>query len=80
VNAFSIIPGGLGLFEATMTGYASAVGLGDDKGAAFAIISRIADLTLLMLGSWLIVHYGLSKVVYGKRKSPASDVNQSHVR
>jgi len=46
-----------------MTGYASAAGLGDEKGAAFAVITRIADLLLFMFGSWLIVHYGLTKSV-----------------
>jgi uncharacterized membrane protein YbhN (UPF0104 family) len=60
VNGLPLIPGALGLFEATMTGYASAAGLGDEKGAAFAVVSRIADLLLFMLGSWLIVHYGLT--------------------
>jgi hypothetical protein len=48
-----------------MTGYADAAGLGDDKGAAFAIVNRIADLTLLLIGGWLIVHYGLSRVARG---------------
>jgi uncharacterized protein (TIRG00374 family) len=61
VNGLSLVPGALGLFEAAMTGYASAAGLGDEKGAAFAVITRIADLLLFMLGSWLIVHYGLTK-------------------
>jgi uncharacterized protein (TIRG00374 family) len=60
VNLLTVVPGGLGWFEATMAGYASATGLGDDKGVAFALVSRIADLTLLILGCWLIVHAGLS--------------------
>jgi glycosyltransferase 2 family protein len=63
VNGLPLIPGALGLFEAAMTGYASAAGLGDEKGAAFAVITRIADLLLFMLGSWLIVHYGLTQSV-----------------
>jgi len=70
VNAITLIPGALGLFEASMTGYADAVGLGDDKGAAFAIVNRIADLTLLLIGGWLIIHYGLSRVARGLEEAP----------
>lgn len=65
VNALAFIPGALGMFEASMAGYAEATGLGDDKGAAFAIMNRIADLTLLLIGGWLIAHYGLSHVARG---------------
>jgi len=60
VNLLTVVPGGLGWFEASMAGYASAAGLGDDKGVAFALVSRIADVTLLTMGSWLILHYGVS--------------------
>lgn len=63
VNLLTVVPGGLGWFEATMAGYVSAIGLGDEKGMAFALVSRIADLTLLMIGCWLIVHVGLSHLV-----------------
>lgn len=59
VNVLTVVPGGLGWFEATMVGYASAAGLGDDKGAAFALVSRVGDLVLLTIGIWLIMHYGL---------------------
>lgn len=62
VNALTVVPGALGWFEATMAGYTSAVGLGDDKGAAFALLTRLADLTFLILGSWLILHYGFTRV------------------
>jgi hypothetical protein len=77
VNAFTLIPGALGLFEATMAGYADASGLGDDKGAAFAIVNRISDLTLVTLGCWLIAHYGLARIARGieeeKDTATASD-------
>jgi uncharacterized protein (TIRG00374 family) len=59
VNGLPLIPGALGLFEATMTGYASAAGLGDEKGAAFAVVSRSRPTPVRR--SWLIVHYGLAK-------------------
>jgi uncharacterized protein (TIRG00374 family) len=79
VNLLTVVPGGLGWFEATMAGYTSAVGLGDDKGVAFALVSRIADVTLLTLGSWLILRYGLSHVTRGHREERASkNVGQIH--
>jgi len=62
VNSLTIIPGGLGLFEATMVGYASLTNLGDATGAALALISRIADLTLLIIGGCLIFYYGLARI------------------
>jgi uncharacterized protein (TIRG00374 family) len=70
VNLLTVVPGGLGWFEATMAGYASATGLGDDKGVAFALVSRIADLTLLTIGCWLIVHAGLSHMARGQAGDP----------
>jgi len=62
VNSLTIVPGGLGLFEATMAGYASLVNLGDDKGVAFALISRVADLTFVVIGMSLIFHRGLAHI------------------
>jgi uncharacterized protein (TIRG00374 family) len=64
INVLSIAPGGLGFFEATMVGYANTAALGDEKGAAFALVSRVADVTFLILGVWLIIHYGLSRVAH----------------
>jgi uncharacterized protein (TIRG00374 family) len=79
VNLLTVVPGGLGWFEATMVGYARAVGLGDDKGVAFALVSRIADVTLLTMGSWLSLHYGLSHITRGQAGEQASkDVGQTH--
>jgi hypothetical protein len=49
-----------------MAGYAHAAELGGDKGAAFALVNRVADLILLVIGCWLIVHSGLSKVARGR--------------
>lgn len=73
VNVLTVVPGSLGWFEATMTGYANATGLGDAKGAAFALLSRLADLVLLTLGYWLIVHYGLMRVARGLPDAQAAE-------
>jgi uncharacterized protein (TIRG00374 family) len=75
VNLLTVVPGGLGWFEATMAGYARATGLGDEKGVAFALVSRMADVTLLTLGCWLIVHAGLSYLGRGRarERQPAAE-------
>lgn len=65
VNVLTVVPGSLGWFEATMAGYTSAAGLGDDRGAAFALLNRVADLTFLTLGIWLILHHGLGRMARG---------------
>jgi uncharacterized protein (TIRG00374 family) len=79
LNLLSVVPGGLGWFEATMAGYASAVGLGEGKGVAFALVSRIADVILLTIGSCLILHYGLSHVVRGQTgERVATDAGPTH--
>lgn len=66
VNALTIVPGGLGLFEGSMAGYASLANLGDEKGMAFALISRIADLTFLTIGGSLLLHRGLAHFARGR--------------
>ena len=68
INGFSFTPGGLGLFEGGMLGYFSAVGLPKDVGVAYSIASRIADITFLMLGTWLIVSAGLGGMAKGLAK------------
>jgi uncharacterized protein (TIRG00374 family) len=60
VNSLTLIPGGLGLFEATMVGYASLAQWGDDKGAALALITRVADLTFILMGGCFIFYHGLA--------------------
>ncbi|MGE3537130.1 MAG: lysylphosphatidylglycerol synthase transmembrane domain-containing protein [Candidatus Tectimicrobiota bacterium] len=73
VNLLTVVPGGLGWFEATMAGYTSAVGLGDERGAAFALVTRLADVIFLTLGSWLIAHHGLRSIVRSKRSAPEAE-------
>lgn len=62
MHVLTVEPGVLGCFEATMAGYTRAVGLGHDKGATFALLTCLADLTFLILVSWLILHYGVTQV------------------
>lgn len=77
-NSITILPGALGFFEGGMFGYFKAAELGEDRAAAFAILARIADVTFVVLGTWLIAHLGLSKmakgVAKGEEKVSAEDV------
>lgn len=77
-NSITILPGALGFFEGGMLAYFDRAGLGADRAAAFAILARIADVTFVVLGTWLIAHLGLSKmakgVAKGEEKVSAEDV------
>jgi hypothetical protein len=45
----------------------------------FALVSRIADVILLTIGSCLILHYGLTHVVRGQAGERVStDAGQTH--
>lgn len=62
VNGLTPIPGGLGVHEGVMAGYTSEAGLGSQNGLALQLVGRIADVTLIVWGLWLIVHAGLAAV------------------
>jgi uncharacterized protein (TIRG00374 family) len=62
INSLPHTPGSLGTFELAMVGTFALVGIGKDNAAAFALVTRAADVFLLLLGTWLIVHYGLQSV------------------
>ncbi|MFN3483992.1 MAG: lysylphosphatidylglycerol synthase transmembrane domain-containing protein [Planctomycetota bacterium] len=62
INSLPHTPGGLGVFEVGMVGVFSLMGIGKDNAAAFSLVTRAADLLLILLGTWLIVHYGLQSV------------------
>ncbi|HXG60834.1 MAG TPA: lysylphosphatidylglycerol synthase transmembrane domain-containing protein [Planctomycetota bacterium] len=62
INSLPHTPGGLGVFEVGMVGLFSLMGIGKDNAAAFSLVTRAADLLLILLGAWLIVHYGLQSV------------------
>lgn len=59
INILPHTPGALGLFELGMLGFFSASGIGRENAAAYSLVSRTADLALLLLGGWLMVHAGL---------------------
>lgn len=62
INTLPHTPGGLGIFDGGMAWLFNQVGIGKENGAAFSLATRAADLFLILLGVYLIVHYGLSAV------------------
>jgi len=80
LNLFTIIPGSLGIFEGGMTAYfATSKELGQANGLAFSLLSRISDLLLVALGTWLIVHLGLSKFAKGVAKGE-SQLSEAEIK
>lgn len=77
INTLPHTPGGLGIFDGGMFWLFKEVGIGKENGAAFSVATRAADLFLILLGVWLIVHYGLSavakRVAKGEEKVSVKD-------
>lgn len=66
INLLQIIPGSLGVFEGGLLLYSVYAGLGKESLIAFSVVNRLSDLTLLALGIWLLVHFGLTKLAKTK--------------
>jgi glycosyltransferase 2 family protein len=62
INSLPHTPGGLGIFEGGMVGLFSLLNLGEANAAAYSVVNRAADLFLLLLGLYLIVHLGLQSL------------------
>jgi hypothetical protein len=45
------------------------LGLRDIDGMAFMLVTRIADLLFLVFGTWLLMHYGLSRYMRPQEKA-----------
>lgn len=77
INSLPHTPGGLGIFEGGMVGLFALLGLGKENAAAYAVVNRAADLLLILLGLYLIVHLGLQslarRVAKGEEKVSVED-------
>ena len=77
INSLPHTPGGLGIFEGGMVGLFSLLGLGEANAAAYSVVNRAADLLLILLGFYLIVHLGLRslarRVAKGEEKVSLED-------
>jgi uncharacterized protein (TIRG00374 family) len=62
INSLPHTPGGLGIFEGGMMGLFALLGLGEANAAAFSVVNRAADLLLILIGLYLIVHLGLRSI------------------
>ncbi len=61
-NSLPLTPGGLGLFDGGMMALFSFLELGKENAAGFSLATRMADSCFLILGAWLIFHYGMQSV------------------
>jgi uncharacterized protein (TIRG00374 family) len=73
INMLPHTPGALGVMEGGMVGLFRILKLGADSDAsAYQMVGRMADLTLILFGAWLIFHYNLqamaTRVAEGKEK------------
>jgi uncharacterized protein (TIRG00374 family) len=62
INSLPHTPGGLGIFEGGMVGLFALLKLGETNAAAYAVVNRAADLLLILLGLYFIVHLGLQSL------------------
>ncbi len=62
INSLPHTPGALGTFELGMVGSFALVGLPTDQAAPYSVVNRASDLFFIVLGLWLIFHYGLSSM------------------
>jgi hypothetical protein len=80
INFLPHMPGALGFFEAGMMGFFAASGIGRENAAAFSMISRTADLFLILTGIWLIVHTGMQatarRVAEGKEQMSLEEAGE----
>lgn len=75
ISIIQIVPGNLGIWEGGTLWIFHLVNRPDGEAVAFAIASRIADILFLVIGLWLILHFGMSKVAretVRRRKDPTS--------
>ena len=77
INSLPHTPGGLGIFEGGMVALFALLGLGESNAAAYAVVNRAADVLLILLGFYLIVHLGLRslarRVAKGEEKVSLED-------
>lgn len=77
INSLPHTPGALGTFDLGMVGIFKLVGLDPDQAAPYSVVNRASDLFLILLGLWLIFHYGLSsmakRVAKGEEKVSVGD-------
>lgn len=75
-NTVQITPGSIGVFEGGIAAYFSQVGLSPSDAMAFALVSRISDIALLLIGLGFLTRLGLLK----KRKEIAQEVKKETMK
>jgi len=71
-------PGGLGVYEGGLIViFSKVMGWEAAEGGAYAILVRTADLLLIVVGVWLVAHYGMTslmKSIMGAKTAPPISV------
>lgn len=62
LNMFSILPGGIGIFQGGIVGYFSAAKLEPEMGLSLGVVTLLCDLIQVCFGTWLILHLGMGRV------------------
>lgn len=75
-NTVQITPGSIGVFEGGIATYFSQVGLNPSDAMAFAVVSRISDIALLLIGLCFLTRLGLLK----KQKEIAQEVQKEAMK
>jgi uncharacterized protein (TIRG00374 family) len=81
INMLPHTPGALGVMEYGIGGLFKLLNLGTDADpGAYQICGRLADIVLILFGSWLIFHYNLQamakRVAQGKEKVPVHEAEE----
>jgi uncharacterized protein (TIRG00374 family) len=72
-----LIPGALGIFDWGMIGIFTLIQLSPAEAFSFALITRISDVLLFLIGFTLMIHYGLTYLIRARRIEPANNYNRS---
>jgi uncharacterized protein (TIRG00374 family) len=59
INVVPHVPGALGMLEGGIGGLFKLMKLPEHHATGFTLVTRIGDLSLILLGAWLIFHYNL---------------------
>lgn len=72
INTITFVPGAFGLLEGGVVGYFKLRYLGTplaesfvNNVTAFGIVNRIADFFYILMGAWMIAHYGMTGTARG---------------
>jgi len=76
INVVPHVPGALGMLEGGIGGLFKLMDLPEHHATGFTLVTRIGDIWLILLGSWLIFHYNLQAMA----RRVAKGEEQIHIK